>query len=107
MLRRTGTAPGSANCPRTPQSRLATFPAARSPCAAGPPKCVVAFPLIGGAQAVSGMPVGDVLTLVSGCGAIGAAAVALASGRLPGAPVAGRLAGALTAAVRSAQEPRP
>jgi hypothetical protein len=68
---------------------------------------VVAFPLIGGGLAVSGMPVGDVLTLVSGCGAIGAAAVALASGRLPGAPVAGRLAGALAAVVRSALEPRP
>lgn len=68
---------------------------------------VVAFPVIGGVLAGSGMPIGDVLALVSGCGAIGAASVALASGRLTAAPVAGRLAGALTAAVRAAQEPRP
>lgn len=64
---------------------------------------VVAFPVIGGVLAVTGMPVGDVLALVSGCGVIGAASV-----RLAGRPVAGRLAAALAAAaVRAAREPRP
>lgn len=64
---------------------------------------VVAFPVIGGALAVSGLPVGDVLAVVSGCGAIGAMSIAFAGGRLTGL-----LARALAAAAaRAAQEPRP
>ncbi|WP_230194809.1 hypothetical protein [Streptomyces coriariae] len=64
---------------------------------------VVAFPVIGGALAVTGLPVGDILAVVSGCGAIGAMSIAFAGGRLTG-----RLARALAAAAaRAAQEPRP
>jgi len=68
---------------------------------------VVAFVVIGGTLAVTGMPVGDVLAVVSGCGAIGAVAVAFASGRLTGPLPRGRLAGVLAAAARAAREPRP
>ncbi|GAA2524343.1 hypothetical protein [Streptomyces longisporus] len=86
---------------------------AEAPCVPGRPRTgaqvagVVAFPVIGGVLAVTGMPVGDVLALVSGCGVIGAASVT-ACGRLAGRPVAGRLAASLAAAaVRVAREPRP
>ncbi|MBC7272248.1 hypothetical protein ACF09G_36345 [Streptomyces albogriseolus] len=69
---------------------------------------VVAFPVIGGVLAVTGLPVGDVLAVVSGCGAIGAVAVAFAGGRLTGPRARGRLAGVLAAsAARTAQEPQP
>jgi len=69
---------------------------------------VVAFPVIGGALAVTGLPVGDVLAVVSGCGAIGAVSIAFAGGRLTGPLARGRLASALAAAAaRAAQEPRP
>ncbi|ELS59011.1 hypothetical protein [Streptomyces viridochromogenes] len=52
---------------------------------------------------MSGLPVGDVLAVVSGCGAIGAMSIAFAGGRLTG-PLARALA---AAAARAAQEPRP
>ncbi|WP_055534647.1 hypothetical protein [Streptomyces graminilatus] len=66
----------------------------------------MAFPVIGGVLAMTGMPVGDVLSLVCGCGVIGAGSV-VACVRLTGWPVAGRLVGALAAAaVRAAQESR-
>ncbi|MFF6829969.1 MULTISPECIES: hypothetical protein [Streptomyces] len=68
---------------------------------------MVAFPVIGGVLALAGMPVGDVLALVGGCGTVGAGVV-LACVRPTGRPVASRLAGALAAAaVRAVQEPRP
>ncbi|MEU9211211.1 hypothetical protein AB0D27_25530 [Streptomyces sp. NPDC048415] len=68
---------------------------------------VVAFPVIGGVLAMSGMSVGDVIALVSSCGAAGTAFV-VACVRLTGRHAAGPLAGALAAAaVRAAQEPRP
>ncbi|MEU6184169.1 hypothetical protein [Streptomyces coeruleorubidus] len=69
---------------------------------------VVAFPVIGGVLAVTGMSVGDVLVLVSGCAAIGAAAVVFVGSRLTGPFSRGRLAKALaSAAVHATQEPRP
>ncbi|MFM9452495.1 hypothetical protein [Streptomyces europaeiscabiei] len=41
---------------------------------------VTVFPLLGAALALAGMPVSDVLTLLAGCGAIGAATIAAAGG---------------------------
>lgn len=68
---------------------------------------VVAFPVIGSVLAMNGMPVGDVIALVSSLGAVGTASV-VACVRLTGRHTAGPLTGALAAAaVRAAQEPRP
>lgn len=75
--------------------------------AAGAVAGVVAVPVIGGVLAMSGMPVGDVIALVSCCGVAGAATV-VACVRLTGRHAAGPLAAALAAAaVHAAQEPRP
>jgi hypothetical protein len=41
---------------------------------------IVVFPLLGAALAGAGMPVGDILRLLAGCGAIGAATIAAAGG---------------------------
>ncbi len=41
---------------------------------------IVVFPLLGAGLALAGMPVADVLTLLAGCGAIGAATIAAAGG---------------------------
>ncbi|MFB6931271.1 hypothetical protein [Streptomyces chartreusis] len=37
---------------------------------------IVVFPLLGAGLALAGMPVADALTLLAGCGAIGAATIA-------------------------------
>ncbi|WP_060905426.1 hypothetical protein [Streptomyces scabiei] len=55
------------------------------------------FPLLGALLALTGMPVRDILVLLSGCGAIGAATIALSSSR--------RRRGALAAALRAATGP--
>lgn len=41
---------------------------------------IVVFPLLGAGLALAGMPVADALTLLAGCGAIGAATIAAAGG---------------------------
>lgn len=41
---------------------------------------ITVFPLLGAGLALDGMPVPDVLTLLAGCGAIGAATIAAAGG---------------------------
>ncbi|MFG2785922.1 hypothetical protein ACGFY7_49945 [Streptomyces prunicolor] len=41
---------------------------------------IIVFPLLGAGLALAGMPVADVLTLLAGCGAIGAATIAAAGG---------------------------
>ncbi|MGW4034564.1 hypothetical protein ACWEFL_35605 [Streptomyces sp. NPDC004838] len=41
---------------------------------------ITVFPLLGAGLALAGMPVDDVLTLLAGCGAIGAATIAVAGG---------------------------
>lgn len=41
---------------------------------------IIVFPLLGAGLALTGMPVADVLTLLAGCGAIGAATIAAAGG---------------------------
>ncbi|WP_430378165.1 hypothetical protein [Streptomyces sp. B1-3] len=56
---------------------------------------VVAFPVLGTGLSLNGMPLGDILTLLGGCGVIGAVTIATASGGR-------RLLAALAAAVRAA-----
>ncbi|MGW1976717.1 hypothetical protein [Streptomyces sp. NPDC001889] len=75
-------------------------PARTAPTADGGARATVliAFPLMGGILAWSGMAVTDVLTLLGGCGVIGAATFALAGG---GRRLAGTLA---AAAVRAAAD---
>ncbi|MCX5450283.1 hypothetical protein [Streptomyces nigrescens] len=41
---------------------------------------ITVFPLLGAGLALAGMPVPDVLTLLAGCGAIGACTIAAAGG---------------------------
>jgi hypothetical protein len=41
---------------------------------------VTVFPLVGAGLALRGMPVDDILTLLAGCGAIGAGTIAAAGG---------------------------
>ncbi|MFJ8010624.1 hypothetical protein [Streptomyces fagopyri] len=41
---------------------------------------ITVFPVLGAALALQGMPVNDVLTLLAGCGAIGAGTIAAAGG---------------------------
>ncbi|GAA4027295.1 hypothetical protein [Streptomyces plumbiresistens] len=62
---------------------------------------ITVFPLLGAGLAVAGVPVDEVLTLLAGCGAIGAGTIAAAGGGR-------RLLTALaTAAVRTAASTEP
>ncbi|WP_392957697.1 hypothetical protein [Streptomyces sp. LN245] len=62
---------------------------------------ITVFPVLGAGLALQGMPVDDVLTLLAGCGAIGAGTIAAASG---GRHLLTTLA---TAAVRAAAGAEP
>ncbi|GGM19161.1 hypothetical protein GCM10010129_74260 [Streptomyces fumigatiscleroticus] len=61
---------------------------------------VTVFPLLGAGLALQGMPVDDVLTLLAGCGAIGAGTIAAGGGRH-------LLTALAVAAVRSAAHTEP
>ncbi|MFF9212974.1 MULTISPECIES: hypothetical protein [unclassified Streptomyces] len=69
-----------------------------SPLTAAQVAGICVFPLLGVVLALTGMPVRDILGLLSGCGAIGALTIAAAGGGR-------RLLGALAAALGAATAP--
>ncbi|MFE2471650.1 hypothetical protein [Streptomyces mirabilis] len=68
--------PGAPTPPQIPPSRTAARAPLNAPQIAG----IAVFPLLGAWLALAGMAVRDVLTLLAGCGAIGAATIAAAGG---------------------------
>ncbi|MFD6826672.1 hypothetical protein ACFWC5_41045 [Streptomyces sp. NPDC060085] len=81
----------STPAPPVPEGPLDTAPRFGVPQAVA----TVSFPALGAVLHLSGMPMQDIFVLLGGCGALGAAAVAVASGRRL---AAGLAAGALRAA---------